>query len=44
MFRRMLRAGIEDVRGGKDPKGLSREQSVIRTYTQNAVVPLPKAA
>jgi hypothetical protein len=44
MFRRMLRAGIEDVRAGKDPKGLSREQGVIRTYTQNAVVPLPKAA
>ena len=45
MFRRMLRAGIEDVRAGKDPKGLSREEgAVTRTYTQNAVVPTPKAA
>lgn len=45
MFRRMLRAGIDDVRAGRDPKGLTREDgAVIQTYTQNAVVRTPKAA
>ncbi len=44
MFRRLLRAGIEDVREGRDPKGLNREEgAVIRTYTQNAVVKVAKA-
>ncbi|TFL15569.1 aromatic ring-hydroxylating dioxygenase subunit alpha [Pusillimonas caeni] len=42
MFRRMLRVGIDDVRKGKDPKGLHRDEGqVIRTYTQNAVVACP---
>ena len=41
MFRRMLRAGIDDVRNGKDPKGLNRaEGEVIATHTQNAVFKL----
>jgi len=45
LFRRMLRAGILDVRAGRDPKGFSTEEgAVIKTYTQNAVVPLPKVA
>jgi hypothetical protein len=44
MFRRLLRAGIEDVRAGRDPKGLNREEgAVIQTYTQNAVVKVAKA-
>lgn len=45
IFRRMLRTGMEDVRQGRDPKGLHRnEGEIIRTYTQNAVIACPKAA
>ncbi len=45
LFRRMLKAGIDDVREGRDPKGLNRvEGQITRTYTQNAVVACPPAA
>jgi nitrite reductase/ring-hydroxylating ferredoxin subunit len=45
MFRRMLKAGIEDVQEGRDPKGVSRlEGHMVRTYTQNTVVACPPAA
>lgn len=45
MFRRMLREGIRTVEEGGDPKGVARDgDGPIRTYTQNAVIAIPKGA
>ena len=45
MFRSMIRQGIQNVKEGQDPKGLSREAGkVVRTYANNTVLPFPPAA
>ncbi len=44
IFRRMVREGIEAVREGKEPKGLSRAgNGVIPTYGNDAVLRVPPA-
>jgi hypothetical protein len=45
MFRKGIRAGIQAVRRGLDPKGVVREaDQVIPTYTQQTVLRVPPAA
>lgn len=44
MFRRMVRQGIEAVRQGRDPHGLTmKESAIIPTYGQHSVVHVPAA-
>jgi hypothetical protein len=43
MFRRLLREGIRAVKRDEDPKGISRTNEVVRTYTQNMVIKAPPA-
>ena len=44
MYRKLLRKGIQAVRDGQDPLGLSRAGAVLPTFCNNTVVRQPPAA
>jgi hypothetical protein len=45
MMRKLLREGIQAVKSGRDPRGLSREAGkVIPTYTRDVIMRVPPAA
>ena len=44
MFRKLVRQGIKVVRRGADPKGLSRADGVIPTYSHETVLRVPPAS
>ena len=45
MFRNIIRQGIQDVRDGKDPEGLSAKAGdFMPTFSNDTVVHAPKAA
>jgi hypothetical protein len=44
MFRKLVRNGIQAVRDGQDPLGLSRGNSVLPTFCNDTVVHQPAVA
>ncbi|MBV8188006.1 MAG: aromatic ring-hydroxylating dioxygenase subunit alpha, partial [Alphaproteobacteria bacterium] len=44
MFRKLVRNGIQAVRDGRDPLGLSRGNAVLPTFCNDTVVHQPPAA